>query len=946
VIFIDWDVTYTKDLMKQANVDLYCCIGDMPTGMMLSPSSSPLRRRPRMDRFTWNRLIFHDDRHTYTNLKIVETPSVPILRMMLDMNGDDPDVRRSRESMERYLSLSGSCATTAEYEQKDYSDHGVVEYGGCVKIGRAYSKSYLQHMPSKLLNTVYKNTHVELDMRGSFSTMLFSAFKHLEIPAIEAYANDPDGIYDGMRREYGIGRDKVKKIVNSMICGHPSIPSDYGVGFSDMDLLRGLGECAFIGGLKKDLAAISAAIQEDYTGFYKFCSSYNRAKNTDRVSGVAMSFLASDMEHAVMRFVIKKLYGDSAENVVWKFDGVLIHQEKIGGRTWADFERFVSNCVMEELGIRVVFKVKSLQENSLGISLSQQELADATGYAAWKVKFERSFFRLMDPPVFCQLFDDGVMLELNDSQFKHNTLEQPQEYLTTWKVDKSKRLYERKDFAPPPLVSKSNSYNMYRGLAAELLPSNDEPRDISIYKRHVDILMGNVNGDKPSLSEYFHKLIAQKIQKPGLKWRVMPFIRSTQGVGKDVWAAFISKIFGYNYVHKACAVGDVMGKSSAHQEGKLLVVFSEMSYADTSLHMEDLKDAITADYVVVKKKYVNEYKIRQTTDFIGFSNNFGAIQVDQGERRLFVVTSSGLYANDHEYFTPLLEWMGKQENQRAVYDFYMDMDVENFDSSAARPVTEDHKEMACSNRTTLDNFLMVSIPSWIRYAREVEGQDYQISEHGILRIKASIILDCFMQYAQEIKIQKCENKASMTQFIHRQMKELNAKTEKYLQPGSKEMLWNLKSNGVRYKRIDYVAWERYKESLSEDVDDVPDDEIDVHSGGASTATEIGVVVPPRIRGGGGPVGKKTGHWNPAKNPLFVIRQDGETIYETNTFDDLNRNLGEAYIDMRDGKYVLVSPFKKQEIELDEWFTRDENSMRRKVEAKYPWYVKDRTIQYK
>lgn len=911
---------------------------DIDSAEMLrsSSSSSPPRQRVRLNRFVWDRFVNAETATTYKKLRVTERPSVALVRMMLEMNGDDQDVARNRGALERYAEYVRGGENKIEYEQKSYDNVEVNGYHGVRKIGRAYTKCFSQQMPSKLLNTMYKGTHVELDIRSSYSTMLYQAFKHLEIPAMRAYVESPDDVYDGMRRHYNLKKDQTKKLINGMICGYPDIPSDYGLGFGDMDLIRDVGECSFVDALKLDLGKIKGALELEYPGFYAFCDKYAKMKSDttgDHTAGVAMSFMAADMEQSVMRHVIKKLYGDDVKDTVWRFDGILIHQSLIGSSSWGDFEETMTEYIQDKMGIEVQFKTKSLAENSLGISLSPQELGDKIGYGAWKSNFEKRFFRLSNPPVFCQVLNNGSILDLNESQFKHNTSEMHPEYIKAWRSDIDKRMYECKDFAPPPCTPLRDSFNMYRGLEAELWPANDREVSIDPYLRHVDVLMGNVNRDKDHLSAYFHKLIAQKIQKPGQKWRVMPFIRSTQGVGKDLWADFMSKIFGFDYVHKACAVGDVMGKSSAHQEGRLLVIFSEMSYGDTSIHMEELKNAITSEYVVVKKKYVNEYKIRQTADFIGFSNNFGAIQVDQGERRLFVVTASGLFANDHDYFAPLLEWMDQQENQRAVYDYYMAIDVEGFDSSAERPITEDHKEMASSNRTTLDMFLSKAIKMWKGFASYDHDGVYKYSDCGILRVTTNVFLNDFCAYAQELKINKAENKSSMMHFVSRQVKELNAKTEKYLQPGSKTLIYDYKSHGIRYKVIDYIAWERYKNSWSDDAQE------DGENGQGADDEEDGVEEVPSPT----PIpSRKTAHWNKKKNTRFVVKMDNERVYFTDDFDDLNRELGEAYIEKRGGEYVLVNPHTKREYVLDEYFTKDPQYMRQKVEARYPWYVVDRT----
>lgn len=873
----------------------------------------------------------------YSTLIVKEKPSVEFMKMMVDMNRDDEDVRKSMDSLEASIRLYSSSIPSARYEQKIF--------GGMGKIGRAFSGSHLQRMPSKVLNTIYHQSHLEIDIKSSYATMLYAAFDDLDLPSLKAYVDDAEKVYDGFRLHYGINRAEVKKIINAMICSFPNIPGDYGLGFGDLDRIRDVGMSEFVKGLKQDLSCITAKMRARYEELYDECDIKERERESDqhsrRTAGIAMSYLAADMEHAVMRSVIKKLYGDSEiDDIVWRFDGVYVNANKFSGESWDDVERDLSSYIMEQFNIKALFKVKSPSENKFAVSLSPAELVDQRGYGGWKMGFEKRFFRLDSPPVFVHVMPDSRLVLLNESQFKHNTCEEPKEFVKMWRSDPGKRKYVGIDFAPPPVMVKENYFNSWKGFAAaEWMTVSNDDVDIGIYLRHVDILMGNEDGSKPEVSQYFHKLIAQKFQYPGKKWRVMPFIRSTQGVGKDLWADFIGSIMGSRYFHKAADVGEVMGKSSCHQEGKLLIVFSEMSYQKNMEHKEELKNDITSEMKVIKQKYVAEYEIRHMADFVGFSNNFDALHIASGDRRMFVVTASGKYANEASYFHPLIEWMKQSSSKKAVYDYYMGMDITNFDSSADRVVTDDFKEMTANHRTPVESFMCRIIPLWKQEADYGGSPDFREAGPDMLRIKSTRLFGDFRTYAEEMKIRGSDSRSAMDKMAIRMIKELNSKAEKFLQPGSVALIGgNYKSNGIRFKDVDVAAWMRLKATW------VCDDEEDAN---AMDGEERANAEMEEIRGGGGPVPKKTGHWNPDKTPRFVAREDGKTVGYADTFDDLNKMIGEPYVEQNEkGEWVLVNPERKLTILLDEYMTKDVDSMRAKVTSRYPWYVKDRTSVYR
>lgn len=571
----------------------------------------------------------------------------------------------------------------------------------------------------------------------------------------------------------------------------------------------------FVDGLRADLGRMSEYLQEHYGPFYAMVVDHCRSRGkTGTEFGTAFSYIAGDMEHSVMRLVIEKLYGDKPGDMVWLYDGIIVRHDVMEDKPRDEFCAGLSSFVKEKLGVDMAFGIKDLHGNSLAISINQQEMRELTGYAAWKVEFEKKWFRLTNPPVYCMILPDGTLLDHTDVAFKHNTAEENQEFIKMWRADPGKRKYLCKDFAPPPLTPIKDSYNTWPGFAAERIVDIPVDYDLGPYLRHVRLLMGN----KDEYADYFNKLMALKFQQPGKIWRVMPFIRSTPGVGKDVWFDFIGRVMGSALVCKMTRVGDLMEKSTHLMESKLMVCFSEAEFSDSSKHMDQLKNAITSDVFTVKKKYVNDYTIRACSSIMAFSNNFGAFSIPVDDRRFFPVTADGTWANNPEYHAPLIEYLEKEETVAAVFHYYRTLDIDGFDPSGHRPITETFKEMSTSNISLFDVLLKKGFHIWMQNSGVMT--DIKIDNGTVLRVPSSRIWQDFQHVAMEAKVAKAESLPAMVHFGNRLMSEAAQRIQRFKTIGS----WDTSietyiSHGKRYKKFDIQAVQRYITEMLDGQDD-------------------------------------------------------------------------------------------------------------------------------
>jgi hypothetical protein len=842
-----------------------------------------------------------------------EKPNVGVMKMIVDMYPDEATVREwgNRIMEKRHAVIQHGGEQVQEYDQKDMKAFAPDDYNGTTKIGRAYTQSLLPRLPSTILNTIYKDTHMEIDMKSAFTSMLTQLFSDLDTPTMKIYASNPDAVYARLRTTLGMEKKMSKRAINAIICSYPNVAEDPEVGN-----WAEIGRDELITAIKFEVSLWAKELQTRYPKFYEMVDTKCRAEGKLRhIDGTALFYAASDLEHSVMREAIKFL-SPNGEDVVWKYDGVLVPMRDLVGKTHDQWLEDLRAHIKDKTLLDAQFSIKSLHANSYGICFGPDENGGGlTPYQRWKSVFERTYARCSNPPVFMMFSKDGkCFTDLNKAQFEHNTMEQNKDFIKDWLADPDKRMYVSRDFTPPPLEIEEGYLNLYKGIkAAELYP-NEEAVDITPYLKHVHLLMGSNDEN----ADYMHKLIAQKIQKPGYKWRVMPIIQSTQGVGKDIWFDFLSEIFGPEQCLKVDGIHKLCATNSGQMEGKLLCCLQEMGYKDTKDNEEYLKALITNLTIQLEQKYIKTFHVTNVVDFIGFTNDFNAIKVDQGDRRYFIVVADSTHAQDAAYMQPLLAFFHCDRNKRAVYDFYANMDLTGFDSSAARPITDDYKEAASATIPILDRFLQRSLSIWKQRSRE-QDPDIKMRPNDTLRIKNAILYADFLDYVKEMGIKNADCKTSMEKFFVKMVRELGGHTHAFVTEGHKKLLVACKVTGsTRGLDIDVKGLEAYLAKVFDAAQ------------GEEEEPETERRYP------------RTAH---RANGRFQIKERGEIVAVVDTLDEVNRELGEAYVETRfdevNGGYVqfLIHPFRNNlEIPLGREYIGE---MRSRLEAKYPFYINDR-----
>lgn len=326
------------------------------------------------------------------------------------------------------------------------------------------------------------------------------------------------------------------------------------------------------------------------------------------------------------------------------------------------------------------------------------------------IEFEKNHFKVRNPISYSEINIEGKLILRSSSDFKevyknkyyyqeriecddNDDREKKNKkkrynvnnFVQTWLGYQKIRTYEKIDFLPrlqtPDYIY--NEFTKYK--AEELEPSTLNFEDSLIYKHLINLCNEDMN-----VVKYCLLWLSRRIRQPTKPSNTSLLFKSKEGAGKNLFLDYIgNNILGSDYYLCTPKMDDIFGNFNASIYKKIIVVLNEISYNDSKMYTEKLKDGITAQKITINDKNEKKREITNTTGFIIFTNNDIPIKIEPTDRRFVSIESSDKYACDVEYFTKLVEEMESKKYDRAFYDYLNNMkESDYFDFTGKRPETE------------------------------------------------------------------------------------------------------------------------------------------------------------------------------------------------------------------------------------------------------------------
>jgi hypothetical protein len=321
---------------------------------------------------------------------------------------------------------------------------------------------------------------------------------------------------------------------------------------------------------------------------------------------------------------------------------------------------------------------------------------DRRDYNYQKVEFEKTHFKLMNPPCYVRIYEgqvqyvkDGDLSLMYQNKYCKGQDDIDISFITKWKSDRHIRTYERVVFKPKQFVP-NTEYNIFTDF-----PCNAVEGDISVVKDLMWILSGESEEIQTYIENYFAHMIQKPYEKPGV---CIVFSTQKQGAGKDTPLDFVGSILGDEYFFNTeDAENNVFGRFTSHLQKCIMLKMEEVEFETNKKNESALLSLITAS----KRSYEGKGKEAIVLDdykrIVMTTNKSVPINVPESDRRCVLINSSEKRVGDREYWDRVYKELAKKETKQAFYYYLLTKDISAF-NIRNRPTTNFYQEVKTSLR--------------------------------------------------------------------------------------------------------------------------------------------------------------------------------------------------------------------------------------------------------
>jgi len=334
--------------------------------------------------------------------------------------------------------------------------------------------------------------------------------------------------------------------------------------------------------------------------------------------------------------------------------------------------------------------------------------------------FEKTHFKILDPPTFCRV-NNGIVKTYNEKQFRTQNIHikcnidiydgrkgdmvmKKKNLVDVWINDyEDIRIYECLNSYPYPRICPDDEYNMWSPFRAEMIQDwENKEEELEIILNHIKILCGR----DELVYEYFLEWLAHMVQRPGEKPGTSLTFISEEGAGKNTLLLLLKKMLSENKV--ACTSSPsqhVWGNFNASiMKDGFLICLNELSKSER-LHAEGkIKELITDDTVIINQKNVAPFVMNSYHRFISFTNNEEPLTTKKDDRRNLVIRCSDELIGNNEYFTMIYGMIEDDNIIKTLYEYLKNMNIGNF-LKKKKPITEYQADLQNLSTHPIESFL-------------------------------------------------------------------------------------------------------------------------------------------------------------------------------------------------------------------------------------------------
>jgi hypothetical protein len=283
--------------------------------------------------------------------------------------------------------------------------------------------------------------------------------------------------------------------------------------------------------------------------------------------------------------------------------------------------------------------------------------------------------------------------------------------------------------------------NLWEGLP------DSEPGDVTPFLRLHDYMFSLLPDEHRDLAM---KLLAYKVQNPSELPRIAIVLVGVgrQGSGKSLWASIVRDMFG-NY-GVALPSSALKSEFNPWIETALCVVIDEAVAEHVAQGASYLKKYIADKHTQLRDLYRKGRQVQNRAFFILTSNEAEVANYEEGDRRMFVVTSPVVHPEGAAFYQSVAAWMEKG-GARKLLHYLKNYDLNGWRPPPAAPMTSEKRMAAAESRSPVqrlgmamkeakdDHFVIQTLDKMFNWASENETSAHAETASRAKQILTAIV---------------------------------------------------------------------------------------------------------------------------------------------------------------------------------------------------------------
>ena len=605
-----------------------------------------------------------------------------------------------------------------------------------MSFGRVTPKNNLglSMIRKEIRNTIANGYYYDIDAVNCHYVILEQVCKANEIKCdkISEYINKRSDMLEAVCKEFNkITKDEAKQLFIMLIYG-----ASLNKWYKDNNLKVSKSSiCIYLQELYDQLHVIAKDIIIANSSLSKEVERNKILKEQKQYNHEAscLSYYLQEWECRMleaMYLYFKKNNYITNNNVVLCADGIMIRStqevegndcfkpEKVSLETITKELKSLQEYVEERVGLKMNFVIKPMTLNYLDIlEQNQKDIVKSPNcYESIKKEFELTHFKVMHPSTIYATIYNGEMIIKDKKDFnncyenkffvakestKEGIIDKDKPFTIEWMKDPNIRTYSKTEFLPNQKVS-DDIYNTFTGYEAAKQPQVDglDIKESLIYKH-----LKNICGNDENVISYFEMFLSRKLRNPSKLPNVSLIFKSIQGCGKDTLFDYIgNNILGKQYYYNNDSIDSIFGHFNKSIQDKIMVVLTEPQASQTYQMDKRIMAAITQVENRIEYKGFEAFNQQNCISYVFLTNDNSPLKIDMNDRRFVGITCNDKIANNYKYFTELRDEMKSKKYDRALYDYLMNIDSDNFDFVSKRPITSYYENMKEQNMPIIFQF--------------------------------------------------------------------------------------------------------------------------------------------------------------------------------------------------------------------------------------------------